>query len=62
MKDRLYRKTYDAHMGIKNEVLAYDFWCAGWDAAVAQIRLNQSVVHLANTQTAANETRYKKQQ
>jgi hypothetical protein len=44
MKDRLYRKAYNAYLGVKNESLAWDFWCKGWDAAVEQIRLNQDTV------------------
>lgn len=51
MKNKLYRKAYDAHMGIKNETLAYDFWCKGWDAAVAEIRHNQSVAQVAHIPT-----------
>lgn len=29
----MYRAFYDAHLGVKNETLAFEFWCAGWEAA-----------------------------
>ncbi len=40
MKDQLYRKAYDAHRGVKNESLAYDFWCKGWEAAKKDAEVN----------------------
>lgn len=34
MKDTLFKKAYNAYLGTKNESLAYDFWCKGWEAAI----------------------------
>jgi hypothetical protein len=60
MKNRMYRKAYNAYLGVKNEALAYDFWCKGWDAAVDQIRLNQETMEAAADYRAEKEAKHYK--
>lgn len=43
MKNKMYRQAYDTYLGVKNEALAYDFWCKGWDAAIEEIQRKESL-------------------
>ena len=59
MKNKMYRETYDAYMGVKNETLAFAFWCRGWDAAVAEIRLKETIAQTDNSSPTTETKHYK---
>jgi hypothetical protein len=59
MKNTMYRKAYDTYLGVKNEALAYDFWCKGWDAAVEEIQRKESIAQTDNCYSTTKTKHYK---